>query len=214
MNDQLNVNDDSDQDDLQDEKESLRARLKQMGVTFSNNAGVEALRQKLADHLAGIKEDAPAEPEANTEPVDSVPQLEVGQTAKSVGSAFHQARQKARLDALKLVRVRISCMNPAKASWPGEIFTVSNEFIGTVRRFVPYGEQTDDGWHIEQCILDFMKEKKFQQVSSKRKKGQIDVTYDRFSPEFSFEVLPPLTPEQLRELGKAQLAAGTSGFHA
>ncbi|QYW02275.1 hypothetical protein PP740_gp067 [Stenotrophomonas phage Philippe] len=210
------LDDENERDDVQDEKEVLRARLKQMGVTYSNNAGVEALRQKLQDAINGNKSNDEEEPApVNTEQAPAeVTSLPVGEASKVAGTSYTSIRNKVRAEALKLVRVRISCMDPKKANWPGEIFTVSNEYIGTVRRFVPFGEATDDGWHIEQCILDMLQERKFQQVSAKRKKGQIDVQYDRYIREFSIEILPPLTEKQLNDLAKAQLAAGTSGFHS
>ncbi len=52
---------------------------------------------------------------------------------EETGESPHKRRMRLIREANSLVRCRISCMNPAKKDWPGEIFTVSNAVVGTVR---------------------------------------------------------------------------------
>ncbi|AIU44327.1 hypothetical protein RG2014_073 [Delftia phage RG-2014] len=114
-------------------------------------------------------------------------------------------------EQMVLVRCRISVMNPAKQNLPGEFHTISNRVLGTVRMFVPYGEATENGWHIPLVMFNHLKSKRYLQVRFGKKVNGIPVVDNNFWPrEFNIEVLDPLTPEQLKQLGKAQIAAGTS----
>ena len=118
-------------------------------------------------------------------------------------------REHLKQQSLKLVRIRISCLDPKKKDLPGEIFTVANEYIGTVRKFVPYGDATDDGYHVPHCLYEMLNNSQFLSIRTvKDKKGnsRIETSYVR---QFAIEVLPPLTPEELRELATAQQAAGS-----
>lgn len=199
------------------EKTMLRERLTQMGVRYSNNAGVEALREK----LRVATEDGPAAVNAAEEVlevVDPTPSTSKAQPAfdavvpelpNTRAQTKAELRNQLRREQMKLVRLRITNLDPKKKEWPGEILTVANEYIGTVSRFVPFGEATDEGWHVEQCLYEMMKERQFLDVITKKVQGQIIVSH-RLVREFSLEVLPQLTQNELTKLGQAQLAAGTS----
>ena len=109
---------------------------------------------------------------------------------------------------MALVRVRIQNLDPKKANLPGEILTVANEYLGTVRKFIPYGEATDDGYHVPVCLLNQLKERTFVQIKTvKNKNGRGTVTQTADVREFAIEVLPPLTPDELAKLASAQAAA-------
>ncbi|UZV39851.1 hypothetical protein [Xanthomonas virus PB119] len=184
-----------------EEKNLLRSRLKSMGLNPSNNASVEKLREQYNNALEGKTN----EPEAPAQPMPG------GVAALSVKGKRKSLHQVLRDKAHKLRRVRITCHNPNKRDLPGEFFTVGNNFMGTVKRYVPFGEQTDGGWHIEQVIYDLMKSRQYVDIRTKTDKrtGQITVT-TRLAQEFGIEDLPDLTPAELKQLGTAQIAAGTS----
>ncbi|AVO23156.1 hypothetical protein RIVERRIDER_75 [Xanthomonas phage RiverRider] len=183
-----------------EEKAVLRARLKTMGQTPSNNASLETLRAQLEAAMSGkaLTQERAAQPMPGTSTPDA--------PAKPV-SLHTLLRSK----ASKLRRVRITCHNPNKRDLPGEFFTVGNNYMGTIKRFVPFGETTDNGWHIEQAIYDLMKSRKYVDIRTKTVKGtgQVLVT-TRLAAEFGIEDLPDLTPAELKQLATAQLAAGTS----
>lgn len=121
------------------------------------------------------------------------------------------ARRKAlRDEQMALLRVRVTNMNPAKKDLPGEIFTVANEILGNVKKFIPYGEQTDNGYHIPRCLFTQLEEKRFQQIRTvKDKRTGVLRPETRWVKEFALEVLPPLTQEELQRLATAQAAAGS-----
>ena len=181
--------------DLQipDELEMLKTRARVMGITFSNNIGIEALRKKIDDKLEGQNE-VDAEPEA-TNPL---------QPKKATPANIRQLL----LDEnMKLVRLRITNMDPKKKDLPGEIFTVANGYIGTIRKFIPYGEVTEGGYHVPYCIYKQLDKRKFLNIrTSRSRNGEIKVDHS-WAKEFALEVLPQLTPEELKRLALEQAAA-------
>ena len=114
--------------------------------------------------------------------------------------------EKAKKDALKLIRVSIQNVNPAKADLHGEIFTFANEVIGKVSKYVPYDE-AGRAYHIPNCIYKILKSKKFLNVKSYTDKNTGRIIIDKsWVDEFALEELPPLTPQELKELALKQKA--------
>lgn len=178
------------------ELEVLKQRATLMNIQFSNNIGVEALRKKI--EAAQVKD----EPE-----VEIAEENPLGETPAPVKKMT--LGQKIRQEQLRLVRVRIQNLDPKKKDLPGEIITVANEYMGTVRKFVPFGEATDEGYHIPYCIYEFLKNRRFQNIRVlKGKNGQPRIEQG-WIREFSIEVLPQLTQEELDRLASAQIAAGS-----
>lgn len=203
----MNINNPLDQQEpeekLPSELEVLKTRATAMGIVFSNNIGVEALKKKINDKMEGNdtpEETAPAAPAvAQANPLTGAP----------ANAPVKSLRQHLMAQAMKLVRIRISCMDPKKNDLPGEFFTVANEYIGTVRKYVPFGEQTDGGYHVPQCIYDFLKSREFLAIQTKTHPvtKQIE-TRTRYVKEFAIEVLPQLTEEELEKLAADQRATG------
>lgn len=173
----------------------LKTKADTLGVTYSPNIGIDALREKINAKMNGEPEKKEAT-SASTEGTREKTAMEI--------------RQELFNDATRLIRVRITNMNPAKADLPGEIFTVSNRFVGEIKRYIPYGEQVD-GWHVEKMLLDMLKEKQFQQIRTKKgANGQI-LPDTKWVREFAIEELPALTPEELKVLANKQAAAAGMG---
>ena len=207
-------------DDLQmpTELDLLKQRATLMGITFSNNIGEETLRQRIADKQAEL--DAAASGAENTgEEGDTVQQeqgevnaLEAGTSLKEEATTERPLtlREKIRLEQMRLVRVRITCLDPKKKDLPGEILTVANEYLGTVRKFIPFGEVTDDGYHIPYCLYKMLDARKFLNIRTfkDRRTGTVRVE-SGYVKEFALEVLDPLTPAELAKLATAQKAAGS-----
>lgn len=185
-------------DELQvDEMTILKQRATMMGIKFSNNIGLEALRKKVADAQEGITEQEQAE----VNPLATAP--------AAVQEDKLSMAQRIRLENTRLIRVRIQNLDPKKKDLPGEILTVANDYMGTVRKFVPYGEATDNGYHIPYCLYKLLKSRKFLHVSVKKGRNGKERVEQQWVREFAIEILPPLTPEELKQLGQAQLAAGS-----
>lgn len=182
-----------------DELSILKQRATLMGLKFSNNIGLEALRKKVSDAQEGITEELEV---AQVNPLET-------ETAAPKEETRTEMARRIRLEQTKLVRIRIQNLDPKKKELPGEIITVANDYMGTVRKFVPYGEQTDNGYHVPYCIYQFLKERKFLNIRvTKGKNGRPNIQQG-WVREFSIEVLPPLTQEELTNLAQAQIAAGS-----
>lgn len=164
------------------ELELLKERADQMGISYHPNIGLDKLREKVNAVLAPEpkEEDAPAGAESE--------------------------REKLIKEASKLKRINITCMNPAKRDWPGEIFTCGNAVVGTFRKFVPFG--TENGYHVPNIIYNMLKERKFQQFRNEKSKNGVNVRVGYMVAEFAIQDLPPLTKEELDQLRKDQAARG------
>lgn len=188
------------------ELDLLKQRARLMGINFSNNVGLETLKER----VRAAQEAAEQAQGAGVNPLAAVPGAPVGE--EDTLTPQMRIRRDLMAEQLKMVRVRIQNLNPHKADLPGEIFTVANEYIGTVKRFVPYGEVTDDGWHLPHIIVQELEARRFQNIRSHKDKrtGQIKVETP-WAKEFAIEVLPPLTQRELDQLAAAQAAAGSVG---
>ena len=180
-----------------EEKRILRAKLSKLGIASSPNSSLELLRAKLA------------EAEGNTEP-STLAQEEVAETKPTETKAVESKADitnRVKKEATKLIRVRIKNLNPYKQDLHGEIFTVANEVIGKVSKYVPY-DDAGDSYHIPNCIYKMLLSKKYLQVKTitdpVSKTRRITQSW---VPEFSIEILPQLTTEQLEELAFKQEAA-------
>lgn len=179
-----------------EERKALRAQLLKLGINSSPNASVHTLRAKLAQVQSQTdpKEDSVAVSSVTPSPTPSPSQTKA------------DSLEKAKKDALKLIRVRIQNVNPAKSDLHGEIFTFANEVIGKVSKYIPYDE-AGEAYHVPNCIYKMLKSKKFLNVKSYTDKvtGRIQ-TSQSWVDEFALEELPPLTPHELHELALKQKA--------
>lgn len=165
-----------------EEFQLLKERADMLGIKYSNNIGLDTLRAKVNE------------------------KLEEGSLKTEKENARVALRKKIQAEQMKLVRIRLTLMNPQKKGWRGEIFTVANSVLGTVRKFVPYSPKFyTHGYHVPYCIYTMLKEKTFLDISTEEHGAETEV-HKAFVPEFSIEVLPELTPEELQELAKEQAA--------
>ncbi len=199
-----------------DELTILKQRAKSLGINHSNNIGVDALREKIRQKLEGESvEDDEDEAESvaaevpSAAAVDPHPSVAAQVIANKVNQTPMSARQQLIKDATRLIRCRIVNLDPKKKEWPGEFFTVANEYIGTHKKYVPYGE-AGQSYHVPKVIFDLLKEKTYLHIRTYKDPAnpQKQKVEERYMPEFSIEELPPLTQAELEELRKAQNASG------
>ena len=185
-----------------DELSLLKQRARMMGVQFSNNIGLESLKERIRAKQEG-------ESESNEQKSEVAPLSDPAKPAPAAGKR-KTLRQHLIEENMKLVRLRITNLDPKKKDLPGEVFTVANEHLGTVRKFVPYGEVTDNGYHVPYCIYKALKARKFLNIRTfkdRQNQNQIKVEQS-WAQEFALEVLPTLTPDEIKKLAAAQSAAG------
>lgn len=176
-----------------EERRALRAELLKLGINSSPNASVHTLRAKLA------QAQSQSDPKVEEAPSSTAP-------SPTPLPSRESALEKAKKDALKLVRLKIQNVNPAKSDLHGEIFTFANEVIGKVSKYIPYDE-AGESYHVPNCIYKMLKSKKFLNVKTYTDKatGRI-VINQSWLDEFALEELPPLTPQELKDLALKQKA--------
>ena len=106
--------------------------------------------------------------------------------------------------AMKLIRCRVTCNNPNKRNYTGDIFCARNAVIPEVKKFIPFNVPT----HIPQILYNMLKEKQLQQFVSEKLPNGNQVKRSKLVPEYNIEVLDPLTPEEFNAIKQRQLAEG------
>lgn len=159
---------------------SLKARAKTLGIEHSPNIGLDKLREKVNTFLS-----IPDEPEP-------------------VRTLYQDIYD----EEMKLIRIKLTNMNPRKRGLPSEVFTVANEYLGTVRKVIPYEEEFyENGFHVPNCIYKLLRDKEYIHISTRKEdKLRVDIPIARMVKEFNIEVLPPLTDKEIKELQLAELA--------
>lgn len=167
-----------------DELAELQNTANLLGVRYNAKTNAATLREKIDE----VKK-------ARGEAVTSI---------KQAGVSNNEAKRK----AMKLVRCLIVNNDPNKSDLDGTIITVANAKFGIVKKWVPF-RGYESGYHVPQCILDYLRSKKFVRAwSTKDPKTGTDIPHRSVAPEYSITVLPDLTEEEFEELKKTQIASG------
>jgi hypothetical protein len=171
----------------QDEEANLKKRADLMGITYHPSIGLVKLREKVNTALAAAATKEAAEIEEVKPESDNA------------------RRIRSRKEAHALRRVQITCMNPAKKEWSGELFTVGNSVVGTVTHFVPFN--AEDGWHLPSIIVQAMEDRMCQvfavTTDSRGNKGRSG----KLIKEFAIQDLPALTELEISKLAARQAAS-------
>ena len=191
MTDETNLNEENQDAEVivQDELDALKARANLLGVKFHPSISLEKLREKVN---AAVTSEGETEEAANS-------------PSETKEETIGEKRKRLKAEALKLIRIRLTCLNPAKKEWEGEIITVGNSLIGSVKKFVPFN--ADDGWHVPYVIYQQLKERQCQIFQTATDARGNKVRKGKLIKEFAIEVLPPLTKEELDELARRQAMA-------
>jgi hypothetical protein len=181
------------------ELDELKELADTMGVSYHPAIGLEKLKAKMAEADTSVKPVAELEEE---EEVDSTPVLK-----KPKKESLKNKTQAAKDRALKLVRIRIACMDPSKQGLPGEIFSTGNKFTGRIKKYVPY----DTDWHVPSMLLKMIQARQTQIFVKKKERSDsgamVETTKGKMVKAYSVEILPDLTQKEIDALGQRQLAA-------
>jgi hypothetical protein len=174
-----------------DVRKKLRENGKLLGLNFGPNTSVQSMHEQLMAAREQLTQDSDDLAEEKDLPVSEA-----------------QFRANLRQENMKLVRIRIACLNPAKAGLPGEILSVHNDIVGTVKKYIPYNE-AGEAYHVPMILFKMLKRKKFLQIVQPPKGSHAPPT-TKMAPEYGIEVLPQLTPKEIEDLKRAQGAAKSS----
>jgi len=172
-------------DNIEDELTVLKQRADQMGLKYHPSIGVVKLRDKVNTLLS-------SSPPDTAPPIEASPSV----TPPKVESKAAM-RTRLKREANRLVRIRLTCMDPNKKDWPGEIFTVGNTVVGTFKKYIPF--QAEEGWHVPQIIYEQLKERECQVFVKKVVAGR-PIMQGKLIKAFAIEKLPPLTHTELKNI--------------
>lgn len=185
-------------------RSTLMEEAKRLGVEFKNNIGIETLYNRVNAARKGetlseeelenenVKQGDKIAP--NLENVNLVPQEELKLSPEL-------ARQKKREYLETKVRVQITCNDPMKSDWQGEILEVSNNIISRKKEFVPFNVP----WHVNRFILNMLEERTFTHHYTVKIDGKM-VNRHKLAKAFNITELPPLTKQEIEAIGRKQLA--------
>lgn len=167
--------------------EELKTEAKNLGISHHPSIGIVALKEKIAAKKDSLIAPVESITEATVKPsIASSPQVE----------PIPSIEQTVRDEALLLVRIQIACLNTAKASWKGEIFSIGNSVLGQINKYVPYNVTT----HVPYIMYNHIKNKQFQLFSESVDNKGRKIQKVTLSNEFVVNMLPDLTPEELATL--------------
>jgi len=188
------VSDNADDLPVISELDSLKAKANKMGVKFHPSISVDKLREKVVAAINGEPE-APEVPDAPAAPAEDAPVVE----------SVNARKLRKRREASELVRIRVTCMNPNKRDWDGEIFTAANASVGTFKKYVPFN--ADEGWHVPRIIYNMLIQRMCQVFVTKKGPRGVSTKEGKMIREFNVEVLPALTEDEIHDLAQRQAMA-------
>jgi hypothetical protein len=184
-----------------DELEELKAQADSLGMKYRKDITLENLKKKVREELADKEPANEDESEEDAEISDAGGEFADAKAPK--GESDNARRVRKQREASELVRVQITCMNPNKKEWDGEMITAGNNIVGTYRKFVKFGAE----YHIPRIIYNVMKDRQCQVFVTERDDRGRQVRKGKQISEFNIAVLQPLTATELKELAQRQAMA-------
>jgi len=173
------------EENLPNELALLKERAIVMGIKFHPSIGVDTLRDKV-----------------NAAIIPAAPKPDNRSKAEKKAESIAARNASKRKEATRLVRFRLTCMDPNKKGWPGEVFTVSNAVIGTVRKFIPF--HAEDGFHAERIIFKQLQAKKHQEFRKVKLSNGRSMMQGYLAKTFAIEKLDDLSVDELKTLADRQ----------
>jgi len=189
----------------------IRAQADMLGVKYHHRAGIAKIQKLIDDHLQEQNKNLIPEPSAEAS-IRSEPKMPMvkGYDELIVPMTEAEYKKDAQREARSLVgallRVRITCLDPHKKNWPGELISVGSAKLGTFKRYVPF--DTEEPWHIPKIIYDVLMERMCSvPVKKKDDRGHKTTTYKQIKA-YSITIEDPMTRPEIDELARQQALAG------
>ena len=166
--------------------EEVRAKAKELGVSYHPAQKAETIQHNIDEFLSNQQVvEAAAEapkadkPETEAEMVDRI-----------------------KKEALALVPVTVTSMDPADTNLTGVVISVGNRKLGQVSKAIPFGYK----WYMPKILLEHMEKQMFcrsSMVPVPGVPGQERLN-TQWIKKYAIQYHPMPTPEELAELAKAQ----------
>ena len=177
--------------------EEVRARADELGIKYHHRAGAAKIQEAIDAFLSSEASAEEAPQEDSSEEKSEVKPMDQAEFRKKYD------KERKRL-AGTLIRCRVTCMNPNKREWQGEIISVGSSKLGTFKKFVPFDGRE---YHLPKIIFDHLKERMYSSFYTVRNERGQEIRKARLVPEFNIVELPPLTKAELADLARKQALA-------
>ena len=220
--------------EMQEDKEILREIATLVGATFSGNTGVTKLKESIVEFAPvyfAAKEEEENKPDLSNPVVQALlkdPPVVVEASDPTPRSTMPNRatllmmdefaernpiikRAIVRAKALRLIRCKITNMDPNDSEVPSMILTVYNKYTGKVSKLIPFGDENEHGYHIPKILFDELNTRTYNMRKEIKTPGStfgIKQYKTVKMKKFHLEILPNLTPEELKSLADRQNAAG------
>jgi len=180
--------------------QQLQTQADSLGVKYHHRAGAAKIQAAIEAYLAAGNDGAAPPQVAGGPPPYEPPMNEAEYRAQRLGER--------RRFAGSLVRCRITCMNPNKTNYPGEIISVGSSKLGTFKKYIPFDGKP---YHVPRIIFDHLKDRECSVFVDQKDDRGHKTRRGKLIKEFAIEILDPLSVDELEDLRKAQaLAKGSA----
>lgn len=197
--------------------DDLKIKATKLNIQFHPNIGLEKLQAKVDNHQIAPQKPVEAVGTPQIMTVSEITELQQLRAEKAEREAKaiikpvlskDEKIQEMIKEQSELIRIRVSCMNPNKRDWEGEMYTVANRYV-KFKRYVPFNN--DEGWHVEKMMLTFMQNKKCQIFFTRKDDRGNSTRHGKTINELNIEIMTPLTVHELEDLAQRQaMAAGSA----
>lgn len=184
--------------------DTLKAQADKLGVKYHHMAGEAKIQDAIDAHLAENGQETNPDFGAPVNPK----QVKDGKIVPMTSEEYRKSTLPDRKKNLnRLVRCQITCMNPAKKDWEGEIISVGSARHGTFKKFVPFDGRE---YHVPNFVFEELKSRQCTVWTNGKDSRGRTIRKGRLVPEFAIQVLEPLTRKELDDLKKQQALANAS----
>lgn len=156
--------------------ETVRARAKELGVKYHPAEKAETIQIHIDEFLAAKLPDAP----------------------KVETTAEFLARMQR--DALSLIPVTVTSMDPQDAGIPSTLISVGNKILGQISKVIVFGHK----WYMPKILIDELESKMFIRNSMVPVPGGTERLDQQWIKKYAVVRHPLPTQEELNELAKQQ----------
>lgn len=177
--------------------EAVRARAKELGVYYHPAQKAETIQFNVDKYLADKQalEAAAAAPPVMPEDVPAKP-VEVKPETPA------QQLERLQKEALALIPITITSMDPADAKLTAVVVSVGNAILGQVTKAIPFGFK----WYMPKILVDELESIMFirnDMVAAPGVPGG-ERLHSQWIKKYAIQYHPAPTPAELAELAKAQ----------
>lgn len=192
----------------EDEKRVYRESLEEQANLLKVDFHPSISDEKLLSRVKAAKEGSPVEAltdEESTKPATKADLKKaklIPQSELELKLPKEVSIQEQRNDLLQQERVIVTCHDPVKKEWQGEILEVSNNSLGKFKKFIPFGSP----WYVPKFLITMLESKQYQRFFTRKDKFGNETRYGKQEKAFTVSRVGNLNAQELAELKKKQMA--------